>query len=54
MFIEPLDEKFRLPYHIEPEEIYLGKDSFPEKFFDDYWMEGVDDLNNQEVEIVVD
>ena len=46
MIVEPLDEKFRGVFHSEPEEVFIGRDSYPEKFYDDYWMEGVDDLNN--------
>jgi hypothetical protein len=46
MPMEPLDEKYRGVLRSEPEEVFVGRDSYPEKFYDDYWMEGVDDLNN--------
>ena len=35
-------------------EVYLARDSFPEKFYDDYWLEGNDDINNQAVDMIVD
>jgi hypothetical protein len=52
MRLEHQDDKYRILH--EPEETYLARDSYPEKFYDDYWQEGVDDLNNQEVDIIVD
>jgi hypothetical protein len=44
MLFEQADEKYRT-FH-EPEEVFIARDSYPENHFDDYWLEGVDDLNN--------
>lgn len=52
MRFEPRDEKYR--GYLETEEVYLARDSYPEKFYDDYWLEGIDDTNNQEADMVVD
>jgi len=52
MKLDYMDDKY-LALH-EPNERFLARDSYPENFNDDYWREGVDDLNNQEVDIVVD
>ena len=53
MRFEPRDEKYRAAY-LETEEVYLARDSYPEKFYDDYWLEGIDDTNNQAVDMIVD
>jgi len=49
---EHVEDKYRVFY--EPEEAFLVRDSYPENHYDDYWQEGVDELTNQEVEIIVD
>jgi pyruvate formate-lyase activating enzyme-like uncharacterized protein len=44
MRLEHQDDKYRTMH--DHEQSYLARDSYPEKFYDDYWQEGVDDLNN--------
>lgn len=40
--------------YIEPEEVFMARDSFPEKHIDNYWQEGIDDMLTQQVDIVID
>ena len=35
MRLEHQDDKYRVLQ--EPEELYIARDSYPEKFYDDYW-----------------